>query len=658
MTLRRALPLLALLAVPPLLAACSDQPDTSIEELPFASAESAVRYEAVIENAPNDDIRDIAEQSLRIFRRQEDGANSVALLRRRAQQDIEIATKILRAYGWYEADAEVEVEAPGAEEMKAYEEALAAWRRRNEGPSAEAEGGRDAAQTGAEARPEPPLARAVLRMIPGPRYTLASHRFILVDQGEGAVPVLPPASSLGAPIGEPAEAAEILDAESAALTRLREDGRPWAQRRTRRAVADPVEKTIEVETVIATGPAAVYGATSISGAESVSKRFLRSYQPWQEGATATPEGLKRYQKDLALTDLFDSVSVRLPETPPEDAPLTAEGAVIAPVTIEAEESEPRTASAGLRWSADVGPEVNLGFIHRNIFNAGERLELDATAGLTEQVFEAVLRKPQFWRPGQELALSGKLFNESDDAYDSTGIELAASVNRKLTDKLTVGAGGLLEFSRTAQNGPRRNVILGGLPLFVNWDNSDSALDPKSGARAQIKTTPFLSSIDSEIAPFLLIDGTATGYQPLDDDKNWVLAGRVRLASILSAELSDVPATRRLYAGGGGSVRGYATDFIGPLDASNDPTGGRSALELGAELRTPLWGPVRGALFVEGGSVTTEIVPTFSEGLQVAAGFGVRYGSPAGPIRLDIAFPLNAREVDDPVQLYISIGQAW
>jgi len=114
----------------------------------------------------------------------------------------------------------------------------------------------------------------------------------------------------------------------------------------------------------------------------------------------------------------------------------------------------------------------------------------------------------------------------------------------------------------------------------------------------------------------------------------------------------------LYSGGGGSVRGYRQNIIGPLDDQGAPTGGRSALELGAELRTPLYGALRGAIFAEAGAVSDEMVPVFDEGMQFAAGFGVRYLSPAGPLRLDIAIPLNPREEDDILQFYLSIGQAW
>lgn len=652
-------PMFALVALAPLLlAACADKPDTSIEELPFAQAESAVPYDPVLEGAPNDEVADIAYQSLRLWRRQEDGANSVALLRRRANQDIEIAVKILRSFGWYEASAETEVTEPVmTPEQEA--ERVAAERAYNEALAARMQGGRDAADQPLPAPPSSgPKAKAVLRMIPGPRYTLAAHRMIIVDQGGGAAPELPAPEKLGSPVGAPAAAAPILAAENAAVARLRARGRPWAERKSRRAIADPDAKTLEVETVIASGPKAVFGDVALSGADGVSDAYLLSYRPWKDGAATNPTDLREYQQDLSRTDLFDSVTVRLPATPPENPQYDAEGAIIAPVSADMEERAPRTLSAGLRYNESSGPEARLAFVHRNLFNAGERFGVELQGGMTEQTLDLTFAKPQFYRPEQELKLALGFFNEDLDAYESTGVEATGSVQRRLSKTLVVGAGGLAEYAHVSQDGPRQEVILLGLPIYGSYDGSDNQLDPKDGVRSSLTLTPFVGMIDSDVAPFFMIDSISTAYATLDDKRDWVLAGRVRLASILSDSLDDVPANRRLYSGGGGSVRGYRQDIIGPLNEKGDPTGGRSALELGAEMRTPLYGALRGALFVEAGAVSAEMAPVFDDGMQFAAGFGVRYISPAGPLRLDIAIPLNPREEDDALQFYLSIGQAW
>jgi translocation and assembly module TamA len=139
----------------------------------------------------------------------------------------------------------------------------------------------------------------------------------------------------------------------------------------------------------------------------------------------------------------------------------------------------------------------------------------------------------------------------------------------------------------------------------------------------------------------------------------VLAARGRVGSIFGASRSQIPASQRFFAGGGGSVRGYEFQSIGPLDRGNDPMGGRSLVEVNAEARIKVIGPFGVVPFIDGGQVYEETYPQLSSSdLQWAGGLGLRYFSPIGPIRLDVATPINPRNIDDPFQFYISIGQAF
>ncbi|MCU0894555.1 MAG: BamA/TamA family outer membrane protein, partial [Rhodospirillales bacterium] len=140
---------------------------------------------------------------------------------------------------------------------------------------------------------------------------------------------------------------------------------------------------------------------------------------------------------------------------------------------------------------------------------------------------------------------------------------------------------------------------------------------------------------------------------------FVLAGRLRAGSIAGQPRDDVPANKRFYAGGGDSIRGYKFQEVGPIDDDNDPLGGRSLFETSLELRTRVWGNLGVVSFVEGGNVFEAEYPDFADPLRWAAGGGLRYFTPIGPVRLDIAFPLNRREdIDDPFQFYIALGEAF
>ena len=121
---------------------------------------------------------------------------------------------------------------------------------------------------------------------------------------------------------------------------------------------------------------------------------------------------------------------------------------------------------------------------------------------------------------------------------------------------------------------------------------------------------------------------------------------------------DLPANKRFYAGGGGSVRGYEFQTVGPLDDDDDPLGGRSLVEVSAEVRTRVTDEIGLVPFVDGGTVFDTAYPDFDETLRWAAGIGLRYFTAVGPVRVDFAFPLNGRDDDDAFQFYVSFGQAF
>jgi len=157
--------------------------------------------------------------------------------------------------------------------------------------------------------------------------------------------------------------------------------------------------------------------------------------------------------------------------------------------------------------------------------------------------------------------------------------------------------------------------------------------------------------------YLTTQAQASGYLPLDSNADTVLAARIKLGSILGGDLPGVPADRRFYSGGGGSVRGFAYQAVGPRLSDNTPEGGLSLAETSFEVRrmiTARWGVVA---FVDAGSVGVTEAPDFTN-VSTGVGVGVRYDLGFGPLRFDIATPLDPREGDSAVQVYLSIGQSF
>ncbi len=576
----------------------------------FERPATAVDYAVELTGAPTEEIEALLRQSLNLYRRQEDGAASPAFLRRRALDDVDTARRVLRAFGYYEADATVEVA---------------------EGPE------------GA------PLVRFAVE--PGRAFTLAAHRFTMTEGGATPAPA-PDAAALGSPVGGRAAAQAILDAEALAVVRLRNAGRPYARNDGREAVADMEAAEIEVETTIATGRDHVFGPLTVEGLNRVDEAYVRTWVPWEEGAVFDMRRLTEFQRDLVETNLFSLVSARPPEEAPESAEL--------PVTLTLQEGRRRSVGAGLRFNTDTGPAARAFFEHRNLFGANETIRLEGTAGQEEQRLEARFRKPQYLRHRQDLMAGVGFRNLENDAFEETAVTAAAGLERRLDRRWTVGAGGLVEWSETTDDGVTTEYLLAGPTGFAAYDGTDDRLNPTKDARLRVDVTPLagLSDDDGDTPVFVSVDGVGSAYLKFDEPGNHVLAVRGRLGSVIAQDASDVPAGRRLYSGGGGSVRGFAERSIGPENSRGDPAGGLSVAEAGIEMRSRFWGDIGGALFVEAGSVGEEIAPTFDEGVQVAAGGGVRYFSPIGPIRVDVGVPLNPRDSDDAFQLYLSIGQAF
>ena len=603
-----------------LLAGCSafEEDDRSLPQAEFERPETAVDYTVELTGVENERVLELMEQALALYRRQENGAQSLAFLRRRGEGDVATAQKILRSFGFYEAEVDVQIEALDLPE---------------------------------DADPEAPAQLAVARMIvtENRRYTLANHQIALEEPIDGRDQL--DITEFGEHVGEPVRASDILDAETRAVADLRTKGRPYATRTNRDAVADTENATLEVVSTIKPGREYVYGETRYEGAEGVDREYIETYRTYQTGDRVDPADLVAFQRELIATGLFNAGSATFPEEPPEGAE--------APVLVSLEEAPPRTVTGGVRYNTDTGPAVSGGFEHRNLFGSNETITLDGLIGLEEQSLQTRYRLPQYGQPGQDLVAGLELRHIDDDAFEEFGGTITLGLERELTPQLTVGAGGLLEFSKLEESdGTDTTSRLFGVPIFAAFDSSDDRLDPSKGLRARVSVTPFSGFVGDTPAAFGVIDGAVSAYFDLTGEKKYIFAARGRVASIISGDLDVVAANRRLYSGGGGSVRGYRERFIGPLDTEDDPVGGLSAVELGAELRARVSSAVGVAGFIEAGSVSTDVAPTFDEGVQFAAGLGVRYFSPIGPLRLDVGVPLNPRDADDAFQLYISIGQAF
>ncbi len=483
----------------------------------------------------------------------------------------------------------------------------------------------------------------------GPYYLLKSVVFQVTGEKENPSVKLPEAHDIGLIISEPLRAREILDAQKNLLHFIRQQGFPFPEVIDRQVIVDHKDQSGLVRFSFHTGPRACIGKTVIAGIVSVDEAFLFDLIIWKEGDRYDPDLLLKLQQRLTASGLFSRVRV----TPGEN--LDESGSL--PVVIEVSERKHRTISAGINYMTDEGPGAKMSWEHRNFFNQGERLTL--TTGLSDftQDFEGVFREPYFMREDQSLHLLFRIADDTPDAYNSRNIRSSALAERNLDQEKTIGGGLGFKASKVEQIGEEENYRLIFIPLYFKWDTGDDLLDPTQGMRLFLQFVPFYDIMGSD-ANFIKGYASYRHYVPIMKKPMTTLAGKVGIGVIEGAGLESIPADERFYAGGGGSIRGYAYQYVGPL-AEGEPIGGRSLVELSTELRVKLTDHLGLVGFLDGGSAFADTIFGSSQDLRWGTGAGLRYFTPIGPLRLDVAVPLNRRSgIDDSFQIYISLGQAF
>lgn len=555
-----------------------------------------VTLEGVAEEAMAETIRRIAE----LYTRQEEPPASRVGLRQRADDDTALIRRYLRSEGYYAARVEIRI--------------------------------------GEDARPAPVTVAVDL----GPAYTLRSVTFEPVRE---PMPAGLDAAAIGLELGARSTAREIVAAQDRITAWLRNRARPFAQVTRRRVVVDHAERTVDVTYWVEIGPPATFGAVTIEGLERTDEAVIRRRLAWTEGEPYTLAKLNQTRDALIGTEVFSSVRLE------PARPRGADGTV--PIRVTVAERPPRTVALGADFSTALGPGGHVSWTHRNLFGGAEQLTLRGRASLLERHLLARFRRPLLFGGPQDLILTSRFDQRNLDAFDSREFITSAEIERRVSERLTVSAGVALEISRIEAD-VEEDITLYSLPLALRYDASDDLLNPTEGFRLDGRLVPFAGPEHS----FLQMEGRARAYwTPFDQDRV-TLAGWLAAGSITGELRDDIPANHRLYSGGGASVRGFGYQRVGPLDSANDPVGGRSLFEVGVEARVRIgenWGAVA---FIEGGNVFEATYPDFSRPLRWGAGVGVRYYTTLGPLRLDLAFPLNRRRGDDLFQIYVSIGQAF
>jgi translocation and assembly module TamA len=660
--LRRLIRLRAVALAGLLLAAAAAPPATLADEQapwppekpsapePGDTAEPGIAYNVEINGLAEGerDLETLLRDSSRLIGLQADLPATVAGVRRRARADVERFQQALRSEGFYDAEVSFEIVVPAPTDPADDSTARAP----------EADTG-DAPDVSADATTAPKPAEAVREPLKV-RFDVDTGTVYLLARVEISYNPAIPRERAGIPrgaedldlsLGMRARAPTIQAAERRLLATLENHGYPQAAVAERQAVIDRSQTTMRLDWQIDPGPFTRFGPLEMRGLDTVEAKYVRSFRTWQPGDVYDQRKIEEMRGALLETGLFDSIQVALGDE-------TADAQT--PIALTFEERDHRSIGFGARYSTSVGPSGTAFWEHRNLLGQDENLRLELDAGLIEQSFTASARKPRWNRDDQDLLGNVELRHKDTEGFEEYAAETAVSLEREFDDLWTGRLGGSVEALQTTDNEGTREFILFGVPTALTRDSRDDPLDPTEGSRLSLEATPYLATLEAT-QPFARASLGGATYYAFDDDDRFVLAGRARLGTLFGAETEQVPASKRFYAGGGGSIRGFPFEEVGPLDDENDPLGGRSLVELGLELRIKVTDSIGIVPFVDAGQVYDTVYPDFSvdEPLRFGAGLGLRYYTAIGPVRLDVAVPLNPRETNDNAfEIYISLGQAF
>ena len=536
---------------------------------------------------------------------------NTAQLDRRAREDADLLTSLLRADGYYDAHVATRVE-PGAKPL------------------------------------------VLLTATPGVRYTFATVTLAGIDGAGGKAGALRDAFAVKA--ADPVDADTVVAAQDLLRRTAGKDGFPFAAIGQPAIVVDHATHTATLDLSVDPGAPKRFGTVVTAPDNRVfDADHIQDIARFRPGTPYDATALDDLRRALIQTSLVSSVEVK---PVPGSTPDTVD------ISVKLEPAPVHTIAGELGYGTGEGARAELDWTDRNLFPPEGGLTLRSVFGTEEQLGSVIFRRNNFDGRDRVLTVQIAAAHTARTAYDARTYSLSTTLERQsnifFQKKWTWSVGAALEASDEQDvildtGVPRRRTyFIAALPATLAYDGTDDLLNPTRGVRLGGRLSPELSLQGSAFG-YARTQIDASAYQPLGG--RVVLAERTRLGTILGAPRDEIAPSRRFYAGGGASVRGYGYQSIGPRDPNNDPVGGRGLAEFSVEARIRLFGSFGLVPFLDAGNISTSPLPALGS-LRYGTGIGLRYYSTFGPIRLDLGTPINPQPGDTRVAVYVSLGQAF
>ena len=485
---------------------------------------------------------------------------------------------------------------------------------------------------------------------PGPVYTFSQARI-------GPLPIPGVIPDEYAP-GEPARSGVIRDAASASVEAWRQAGHAKADIGSQRVVAQHEQDTLASDIGVAPGPLVRFGEISFSGSDAVRPERLRAIAGFPRGQVFDPDELDDVTRRLRRTQVFSTVALTEAETLGPGNTLDVDAQLAA--------FPPRRIGFGAELSSINGVTLSSYWIHRNLFGGAERLRIEGdvsglggTNGGTDYSFATRFERPATFAPENTFFAEFGVSRLNEEDYISDTGSLTFGIQRYVNNEIEIEYGLGYRFSSVEDETGTTDYSMFIAPLSATYDSREEPLNAKDGYYVDLSLTPFLGTND-ETGSGARLTYDARTYLSFGAEDRFTLAGRLQGGSIFGAEVTEVPNEYRFYSGGGGTVRGHGYQSLGIVLPGGVDSGGASYVAVSAEARFGITERIGGVAFYDFGAVGPDTFPN-GDNTHAGAGIGIRYNTPIGPIRLDVATPVSATgsaDDDSGVEIYVGIGQAF
>jgi translocation and assembly module TamA len=476
--------------------------------------------------------------------------------------------------------------------------------------------------------------------------------------------------------GAPAVASDVLAAGSRLVTTLQENGYAFAKVDPPIAYEDQVDPVLDVSFHVDAGPRVHIGEIHFDGLQRVHEKLVRRRLTIHTGQRYSPSAIEAARRDLLTLPPIGAISLQVGPA------VDSTGGV--PITFVFRERLRHAVTVNSAYSTDLGGSGGVTWSDRNVFGNAEQLNIaasiinlggSATTGIGYDT-SAKLIFPDFGHRDQSLQLAVGAINQSLQAYDQKAITTGVTLSRKLSSVWSASIGVATANERIDQEGVNYNYTLVAVPMTLSYDSTHLASpldDPLHGMRDSLSVAP-TQSLGHPSASFVITQLKLAAYFDLNNlgltnPGRSVIAARFLAGVAQGAGEFSLPPDQRFYGGGSGTIRGFKYQSVGPQFADGNPKGGTAIEAATIEWRQRFGTSFGGAVFVDAGQVSggqvsgsdlgSTLTPVASE-LRVGVGLGVRYYTPIGPIRLDVAVPMKQyHDVGaDSYEIYIGLGQAF